>query len=69
MALIDCRTVTNQAWTSFYPLAISWTAGGRELVAVRPDGRSAVYTSMEGGAQHTVDYRLLCFPGPFDPRS
>jgi len=44
------------------------SSGGRTLVAVRPDGRSAVYSVMEGGAQHTVDYRLLCFPGPFDPR-
>jgi len=43
-------------------------SGGRTLVAVRPDGRSAVYSVVEGGAQHTVDYRLLCFPGPFDPR-
>ena len=43
-------------------------SGGRTLVAVRPDGRSAVYSVMEGGAQQTVDYRLLCFPGPFDPR-
>jgi hypothetical protein len=41
-------------------------SGGRKVVAVRPDGRSAVYA--EGGAQNTVDYRLLCFPGPFDPR-
>jgi hypothetical protein len=44
------------------------TSGGRTLVAVRPDGRSAVYTVTEDGAQHTTDYRLLCFPGPFDPR-
>jgi hypothetical protein len=44
------------------------TSGGRKLLAVRPDGRSAVYTITENGAQHTIDYRLLCFPGPFDPR-
>ena len=41
-------------------------SGGRKVVAVRPDGRSVVYA--EGGAQGTVDYRLLCFPGQFDPR-
>ena len=41
-------------------------SGGRKVLAVRPDGRSAVYS--EGGAQETVDYRLMCFPGPFDPR-
>jgi hypothetical protein len=44
------------------------TSGGRTLVAVRPDGRSAVYTVTEHGVQLTTDYRLLCFPGPFDPR-
>ena len=44
-------------------------SGGRKLVGVRPDGRSGVYEFIEGGAKHTVDYRLLCFPGPFDPRS
>ena len=44
------------------------SSGGRKLVDVRPDGRSAVYTVTEDGAQHTVDYRLLCFPGPFDAR-
>jgi hypothetical protein len=43
-------------------------SGGRKLVAVRPDGRSAVYTVAEDGPQPTTDYRLLCFPGPFDPR-
>ena len=43
-------------------------SGGRKLVAVRPDGRSAVYTVTEGGAEQTTDYRLLCFPGSFDPR-
>ena len=44
------------------------TSGDRKLVGVRPDGRSAVYTVTEGGSQHTIDYRMLCFPGPFDPR-
>jgi hypothetical protein len=41
-------------------------SGGRKLLNVRPDGRSAVYTVTEDGTEH--DYRLLCFPGPFDPR-
>jgi hypothetical protein len=41
-------------------------SGGRKVLGVRPDGRSAVYS--EGGPQDTVDTRLLCFPGPFDPR-
>ena len=44
------------------------SSGGRKLVVVRPDGRSAVYSVAEDGAQRTVDYRLLCFPGPFDAR-
>lgn len=44
------------------------SSGGRKLVDVRPDGRSAVYSDTEDGAQRTVDYRLLCFPGPFDAR-
>jgi hypothetical protein len=44
------------------------SSGDRKLVAVRPDGRSAVYTVAEDGAQHTTDYRILCFPGSFDPR-
>jgi hypothetical protein len=43
-------------------------SGGRTLVSVRPDGRSAVYSVTENESQHTTDYRLLCFPGPFDPR-
>ena len=42
---------------------------GRKLLGVRPDGRSATYEDGESGARHTVDTRLLCFPGPFDPRS
>src|SRR5262245_41749128 len=41
-------------------------SSGRKLVAARPDGRSAVYTTTEDGAERTTDYRLLCFPGPFD---
>jgi len=44
----------------------SMNSAGRKVLGVRPDGRSVVYA--EGGAQDTVDYRLLCFPGPFDPR-
>jgi len=43
-------------------------SGGRKLLSVRPDGRSATYEENEGGATHTVDARYLCFPGPFDPR-
>jgi hypothetical protein len=39
---------------------------GRKLIGVRPDGRSAVYS--QGEPEDAVDYRLLCFPGPFDPR-
>jgi hypothetical protein len=42
---------------------------GRTLVAVRPDGRSAVYSMTENGAERRVDYRLVCFPGQVDPRS
>jgi hypothetical protein len=42
-------------------------SGGRKLLSVRPDGRSAAY-AVEGDAQHTVDTRYLCFPGAFDPR-
>jgi hypothetical protein len=44
------------------------SSGGRKLVNVRPDGRSAVYSVAENGVERTVDYRLLCFPSPFDPR-
>jgi hypothetical protein len=44
------------------------SSGGRKLVDVRPDGRSAVYSVEEDGAQRTVDYRLLCFPSLFDAR-
>ena len=44
-------------------------SGGRKLVAVRPDGRSAVYQEGEGAAQSSVDTRHLCFPGSFDPRT
>lgn len=44
------------------------SSGGRKLVVVRPDGRSAVYSIEEDGAKRSVDYRLLCFPGPLDVR-
>ena len=37
-------------------------SGGRTLVAVRPDGRSAMYTVTEDGAQRSTDCRPLCFP-------
>ena len=42
---------------------------GRKLLSVRPDGLSAAYEVSEGGARHTVDTRLLRFPGPLDPRA
>jgi hypothetical protein len=43
-------------------------SGDRKVLAVRPDGRSVVYEVAEGAGKQSVDYRLLCFPGSFDPR-
>lgn len=63
--LADCHRMGQEIIQDAHPFM---TSGGRKLLSVRPDGRSAVYTITEGGAQHTIDYRLLCFPGPFDPR-
>jgi hypothetical protein len=44
-------------------------SGGRKLLSVRPDGRSAAYEATDGGAKTTIDTRYLCFPGQFDPRA
>jgi len=35
---------------------------------VRPDGRSAIFDVSKDGVKETLDIRLLCFPGAFDPR-
>jgi hypothetical protein len=43
-------------------------AGGQLLGDVRPDGRSAMFAVNERGAQQSVEWRYLCFPGTFDPR-
>jgi hypothetical protein len=43
-------------------------SGAGKVIAVRPDGRSAVFAATNAGAQQTIDIRYLCFPGAFDPR-
>jgi hypothetical protein len=44
------------------------SGAGKQLGPVRPDGRSAIFDVSKDGVKETLDVRLLCFPGAFDPR-
>ena len=65
--IAECRLEGQRVFKS--ALDYMKSGAGKQLGPVRPDGRSAIFdVSKEGGEKETLDIRLLCFPGTFDPR-
>ena len=67
-SLADCQISGQQILQTALTYYLK-DGGGKLLGDVRPDGRSAMFAVGDAGAQHTVEWRYLCFPGTFEPRS
>jgi hypothetical protein len=64
--IAECRLEGQRVFKS--ALGYMKSGAGKQLGPVRPDGRSAIFDVSKDGVQETLDIRLLCFPGSFDPR-
>jgi hypothetical protein len=64
--IAECRLEGQRVFKS--ALDYMKSGAGRQLGPVRPDGRSAIFDVSKDGVKETLDIRLLCFPGTFDPR-
>jgi len=64
--IAECRLEGQRVFKS--ALDYMKSGAGKQLGPVRPDGRSAIFDVSKDGVKETLDIRLLCFPGAFDPR-